>query len=136
LVNPNNDFIFTSDLKTIEMKNLEEFKKLIERYETITIEEIRKEWKNNDEGWETAQNLTGFGGTGTCTLCKAVGIDKNELFSNPNCSECVYEEDYGCIHGNNEKTYNKIEESKTPKGLLTAFRNRAKHLRKTYKNIL
>jgi len=121
------------------MKNLKEFKELIERYETITLEEIKTEWKKRkDLNWghsdyaayETANRLTGFGSSSTCTLCQAV---KQEFVR---CGDCVYGESYGCVNDGNEKTYQKIENTKTPKGLLTAFRNRAKHLKTTYKEIL
>ena len=117
------------------MKNITTFKKLIERYETITLDEIKKEWERNRKilgdndtvGFLVAQHLTGFGGSQTCTLCDAVY---------QNCDDCVYGEAYGCLTGENHESYEKIEEAKTPRTLFNAFRNRAKHLRKTYKEIL
>jgi hypothetical protein len=121
------------------MKNLREFKELIERYETITLDEIKTEWKiQKDKGWEdvdylayhTANKLTGFGSGSSCTLCKAV---KDEYVR---CSDCVYQYSYGCLNDVNEKSYNKIENTKTARGLFSAFRNRAKHLKETYKEIL
>ena len=121
------------------MKNLKEFKELIIRYETITLEEIKKEWnirkdvgENEDVGYYTIQKLTGFGSPWCCTLCQAAKT-VNDIVC---CDDCVYGESYGCFHNENEKTYQKIEDAKTPKGLLTAIRNRAKHLRKSYKEIL
>jgi hypothetical protein len=122
------------------MKNLKEFKKLIKRYETITLDEIKKEWKRiqsryeDDEisefttvGFFTAEHLTGFGFSSSCTLCRAVYNS---------CNDCVYGESCGCVNGKNQKTYKKIEDCKTPKGLLTAFRKRAEHLKTHYKEIL
>jgi len=134
------------------MKNLKEFKELIIRYETITLEEIKKEWNirkdvvgenedvgyytirklNEDVGYYTIRKLTGFGSPWCCTLCQAAKT-VNDIVC---CDDCVYGESYGCFHNENEKTYQKIEDAKTPKGLLTAIRNRAKHLRKSYKEIL
>ena len=122
------------------MKNLKEFKELIIRYETITLEEIKTEWKKRKDlnfgnssdyiPYETANKLTGFGSSSTCTLCLAVKTDFVR------CGDCVYAESYGCVNDSNEKTYNKIVNTRTPKGLLTAFRKRAEHLRNTYKEIL
>lgn len=120
------------------MKNLKEFKKLIERYETIELDEIKTEWKHQKDlhgdneyvGYNTVGKLTGFGSTSTCTLCQAVKTDF------VHCGDCVYGESFGCVNDGNEKTYVKIENARTPKGMLTALRNRAKHLRTTYKEIL
>ena len=53
-------------------KNLPEFKALIERYETITLEEIRAAWDADGEAtgdYDVREKLTGFGSTGSCTLC-------------------------------------------------------------------
>jgi hypothetical protein len=117
------------------MKNLEEFKKLIERYETITLDEIETVWKDKVDTYGiadtltyiVANKLTGFGASSTCTLCQSV---KTNII---HCADCVYGILLGCI---NDETYHKIENAKTPRGLLSAFKNRAKHLRKTYKEIL
>lgn len=123
------------------MKNLKEFKELIERYETITIGEIRKEWKDIKAKKErrsahyVAQSLTGFGGSRTCTLC--VAIDQRRY---NDCNGCVYfknyKEGFGCINTINEPSYRLVDYAETPTQLLKAYRNRAKHLRETYKEIL
>jgi len=122
------------------MKNLKEFKELIERYETVTIEEIREQWKitKKDETrigsvpHYTAQKLTGFGGSITCTLCLAI---------EQKCEQCVLsinstDDSYHCLNFHHRPTYDGINFSKSPAGLLTALRNRAKHYREFYKEIL
>jgi acetylglutamate synthase len=105
-------------------KAIEAAKKLIERYNSITIEEI--------EGCEStlyrskAHELTGFGSDETCVLCRSVLR---------NCSSCIYfdtsvSKNYGCTSNANYETYIKIISAKNPKQLLTAFRNRAAHITK------
>jgi hypothetical protein len=127
------------------MKNLKEFKELIQRYETITLEEIKETWKENDaklwrkyyyryssEGDYVAEDLTGFGSPQKCILCTAI---------KKKCSVCVWgidttenswyktDKNYSCCKNENEKTYKAIEYAKSPEELLQAFRNRAIRMR-------
>jgi len=104
------------------MKNLAEFKQLIERYETITLEEITETWAK--EKGETANKLTGFGSICTCSLCD---IRKNFFL----CDDCVWGYDTGikCSGGVNALTYGAIYFAKSPEKLLQAFRMRAKRMR-------
>jgi len=120
--------------------NIEEFKKLVDRYETITIEEIENAAKRySDEDFYLAKiDLTGFGNNNTCTLCqKSLDQDNDDR-----CIACVYAKDpivFGlsrCFSGKNNKTYNAIKYSNYALELLLAFRNRAKHLRKHYAKYL
>jgi hypothetical protein len=108
------------------MKNLQEFKSLIKRYETITLSEIQKHW-NKYGGWVTARNLTGFGTQGSCTLCLALGPIENKR--KKKCVECVYGRYHQCIMDGNKDTYYKIFYATTPVELLKAFRQRAKHMK-------
>lgn len=112
-----------------EIKNLAEFKELIKRYKTITLDEIKEENMSLAE-------LTGFGSTSTCQLCQAIKA---------NCKYCVYGKawrdrcgcpSYRCTTGKNRKTYDAIENAITPKELLKAYRNRAKHLKERYSDLL
>jgi len=100
-----------------QIKNLPEFIKLIERYETITLEEIEEQFCDSEI-------LTGFGDIDTCSLCLAIDS------INP-CPQCVYIQidNFKCHQSGNSDTYHKIRHAKTPKQLLTAYRNRAKHMR-------
>ena len=109
------------------MKNLPEFKALIIRYETITIEEIEKAEMSLSE-------LTKK--DGICTLCIPLSID--DFY--PDCEQCVYTKhnEYGsfqCITGIHYKTFYAMSEATTPKQLLTAYRNRAKHMRSILKKL-
>ena len=99
------------------MKNLKEFKALIERYETITIEEITKGFRRYTSN-EVPEYLTGFGASITCSLCVSAG----------SCNNCVYGKD-SCMDGKNEKTYFRITNADTPTKLKNAYRARAKHMR-------
>lgn len=117
-----------------DVKNLSEFKALIERYESITLEEIEKKSEHTMSGRsiitsDVRERLTGFGYKKTCSLCKGCYYD---------CNGCIYSIDdhaMNCIKGNNKSTYDAIEEATTPSELLEAFRNRAKHMRSIPANL-
>lgn len=116
-------------------KNIKEFQALVERYETITLDEIMCNW--NGGGINTAVELTGFGKDKYCKLCIAVGRNEyiNLFDSNGCCEKCIYK-GYNCNSGINRKTFVAIYNAETPQDLLNAFRARAKHLRKTYPQYL
>ncbi|HOG38243.1 MAG TPA: hypothetical protein PLD95_02110 [bacterium] len=116
-------------------KNIDELKSLIETYETISLEDIKKVWssifnkknkKSDYPGRDVAKNITGFG-TFSCILC--VKVKKQ-------CHYCVYGEYIGCILFSHKETYKNISEAKTSKQLYNAFRKRAKHLREYFNDIL
>lgn len=80
------------------MSNIKEFKELIEKYSSITLERIEEVWNEYDESYvhsgEIMHSLTGFGGVHSCSLCKAIG---NKAYGpawneDPNCRccNCVY----------------------------------------------
>ena len=104
------------------MKNLKEFKALIKRYESITLEEIKE--SGGFRTTETANELTGFGLARTCTLC--IYNDKNFK-----CADCVYYilTNHSCSDGHNVQTFYEIEGANTPTKLLNTFRARAKHMK-------
>lgn len=108
--------------------NIPEFKALIERYETITYQEVKEEWnKKNIKlrkiGLYVGGNLTGYGRTATCKLCISCKED---------CHLCVYKVSLGCINISEalRRSYNRINDADTALKLFNAFRNRAKVLRK------
>ena len=107
----------------MKAKNLKEAKELIKRYETITLEEIKKAFLP-EIAHHPAMFLTGCGSASKCIMCKG--------FS---CNECIY---YvytvnSCFRGINEKTYNRIKIANTPRKLLNAYRARAKHIKEILK---
>ena len=101
---------------------IEAAKKLIERYNEITVEDVVNA-KNS------RKKLTGFGFTSSCTLCRAC----RPKVGKPNCKACIYFSDETarhCLDGCNKKTYDNIRIAKTPKQLVAAFKNRAAHVTK------
>ena len=101
----------------MKAKNLKEFKTLIKRYETITIEEVTKGFTRSTNSL-VANRLTGFGNCASCTLCKV------------ECEKCVYLlTSDTCDHGINKKTFLRIINAGTPLKLFNAFRARAKHMK-------
>ena len=107
----------------MKAKNLKQFKALIERYETITLEEIEKV-HDDFYMYATPNTLTGFGNNLTCSLCSK----DNKIID---CVNCVYNirTSKHCNEGVNLKTFAKIVYAETPKSLLKAFRARAKHMK-------
>ena len=118
--------------------NDEAFYDLIERYESITLEEIEKVPKVTHVA--RLQYLTGFGQCETCTLCQAVTAYETDQMGEhdsppnpdePNCELCVYIEmtDDDCALGLNKSTFRAIKYAESPEGLLKAYRERASYMR-------
>ena len=115
-------------------KNIKEFKELILRYESITLEEIKKHQMKPEfmrAGCFNLSGLTGFGNPDTCTLCKAVDSD---------CYECAWHDTSNyftsgadCDSGNNEQTFMNIAFAETPQELKAAYKARANHMRNILK---
>ena len=73
------------------MKNLKAAKELLEKYKSITLEELKQVFKDLQESQEVydyivdgdmvLNTITGFGEPHNCLLCKAV----NEI-----CEDCIY----------------------------------------------
>ena len=118
-----------------DIRNVKEFVKLCERYETIKLEEIKKAFENETN---PQKKLTGFGCGVTCTLCKAI-VSPPNIWS---CNYCVWSlfdddrEHFYCVGGDNvrDKTYNNIRNADNPNGLLSAYRGRAKLMRQVMKD--
>ncbi len=115
--------------------NLKEAIALAERYETITLEEIKackapfQSYKGFDSVSARARKLTGFGGPTTCTLCIAV---------DDNCHRCIYPSSalvMDCLTKHN-KTYQAIDNACCSRDLLRAYRKRAVVLRKLIKKYI
>jgi hypothetical protein len=124
------------------MKNLKEFKALIERYETITLEEIdRYFYVVESDVSNVSKELTGFGSYFTCSLCLSVIIDKFSKIPKPDCNLCVYVsvEYFGNLGNVNNctkhPTYSNIKEATDPEELLNAYRERAKYMKTLIKDL-
>ena len=127
--------------KTMKPKNVKQFRELLKRYESITLEEIKYAakitpsscypWNDATLGERVANRLTGFGSRSTCILCTAVS----------ECSECVYSQDrrtpdIHCLIDKNRPTAIKIYNADTEEELLKAYRSRARYMRKNYSQYL
>ena len=123
----------------MKAKNLKEFKALIKRYESITLEEIKEAdvslpnttdvirivlFQVSGVYKQKANKLTGFGDNSTCTLCILPNLGSSD------CDGCVYLDmtEDKCNKGINLKTYIRICEANSPTKLRNAFRARAKHM--------
>lgn len=126
---------------------MKEFIKLIERYESLTIDEIAFAANGHyfDNGTlnseYVAKKLTGFGSP-SCVLCvSAMKLAKIKKFTKgkkreqreATCNHCVYFDVFGCMKGReNEESYNAILDAITPNDLLFAYRQRAELMRNKY----
>lgn len=118
-------------------KNIKAAEELIEKYESITLEDINT-FKSDDLQFdEIANKITGFGYVKSCTLCKVVN-KRDKMFNPEYCKLCIYGFNnkifMPCFKGYNKYTYYNIEKAHTAKGLLNAFKARAKHIRKLLKD--
>lgn len=105
-------------------------KELIDKYQSITLEQLKNLWKNEveqnpecviDGGWVLGL-ITGFGSC-DCVLCKAV---------NQNCSLCIHKhrpnwdkQGIPCVDG----LYYKMEKACTPEELYGYIQNRIEYLK-------
>ena len=110
-----------------EIKNLPEFRALIKRYQTITLEEIQSAFDGDgyDYDYDTSDleqvkiRLTGFGKTRSCTLCSAISYHTGD-----SCGGCVY---YHRVPGGGpvkcvgDETYDLINDAETPEELFRAY---------------
>ena len=127
------------------MKNIKEFRALIEKYESITLEELEnkreeltkhssfdKYCSEKDIIADTLQSITGFGNSYTCKLCY-VKIEYDPKVGDL-CKHCVW------FNGSSEinpcmehETFKEIEKSESFEELLIALKNRAKYMKKWLK---
>ena len=113
--------------------NIIEFKDLIKRYESITLEELTNP-KLRLLGSRAIMNyLTGFGDYETCTLCVKAEELSIEVYGNifATCNFCIWTTtDNFCYYGKNEQTYSAIWEARNREKLFEAVKKRAEHMKK------
>lgn len=112
------------------MKNLEAARELLEKYKSITLEELKQVFKDLQEsqkdydyivdGEEVLNTITGFGKTYTCPLCKSV----DEI-----CEYCIYsfrinERSTPCL----DIIYSRISNSETAEELYQYLQQRISYL--------
>jgi len=110
------------------IKNLKEFKNLIVKYKSLTIDDIIEEWdKHNACSGEVVMNrLTGFGDTDTCSICS--------IINKPKCTYCVYT----VVTGENctdHESYDFIQYASYPTTLYKAIQERIEFMEKILETI-
>ena len=87
--------------------SIEAAKKLIERYNEITVEDVKNANPSAIfSGRLVARSITGYSSVSDCTLCSPC-IANNFL----NCGICIYSsiwDGYHCVEGCNSKSYHEI----------------------------
>lgn len=104
------------------MKNLKEAKELLEKYKSITLEQLEKDYKENPilVGFDFLNKITGFGDTNSCILCTAV---------NEGCVNCIYsfridERPFPCL----DKIYIEMDRATSAEELFNAIQKRISYL--------
>jgi len=99
-------------------KNIKAAKKLIKKYRSITVEDIKK--AHEEFPFQVIANrLTGIGDYEACPLCTSI---------NHNCEICIYQGFNQCTHDENAFTYFRIQSATNPRQLVIAFKARADHI--------
>ena len=104
------------------MKNIEAAKELLEKYKSITLEELEEEYEGAfiPLGLEILNKITGFGDTVSCILCKAVyGM----------CVKCIYsfridEREVPCL----DEIYKEMKNAESAEKLFNAIQKRISYL--------
>ena len=116
-------------MSKINKRNLVAFRRLIEKYESITMEDINTVLDTNRSlafliSENVLNKLTGFGNKYTCTLCKT----SRSIY----CNDCLYVIKTGalCNKGGNDKTYWDIVKCVNYTDLPMLCKKRARHMRK------
>lgn len=107
--------------------NIEAAKELLAHYKSLTLNELKFQWDKYMEEYEcdyinggnVLGEITGFGCTGSCPLCRAC---------NTNCNQCIYSlgreydgfGDFPCIN----ESYHKIADALSADELYEALQYR------------
>lgn len=119
--------------------NINAARKLLEKYQSLTLDELTKVWIKLDselgneceiQGSDVLSEITGFGCTSTCMLCKEAQTLK--VAEESYCSHCVYSTQYPgvdmfCL----DHTYDAMVYAENKKQLFNAIQNRIKYLKET-----
>lgn len=120
----------------MQIKNLDAAKHLVQKYRSITKEDLDKFADECDEElFETLSRITGFGCFSSCCLCKeCVNTDE----SDPNCERCLYSRDGSgssylmCVE---QSTYAAIRDAENISSLYEAIQARADYIESLIKEI-
>lgn len=124
----------------MKASNEKEFKALIKKYESITINDLEDHRLRAEPLHRTLKLITGFGSATSCTLCKKASEGSCEF---PRCDKCVYgivatrkDDSHFCCDYENELSYDLIYYADTFELLLTAVKVRAEHMKTVWKSYL
>lgn len=119
----------------MQINNLDAARRLVEKYRSITREELESNACEDDECWyEVLSKITGFGSLKKCYLCKECGY----MAGDPDCSKCLYSWNTGgecCVPCINQDTYCAICEAESLDELYEAIHNRADFIEGLIKEI-
>lgn len=119
----------------MQVDNLGAARRLVEKYRSITKEELESNACENDECWyEVLSKITGFGSLKKCYLCKECGY----IAGDPDCSKCLHSwnnTDGSCVPCINQDTYCAIHEAESLDELYEAIQNRADFIEDLIKEI-
>lgn len=104
------------------MKNLKAAKELLEKYKSITLEQLEEDYEGDfiPLGFDILNKITGFGETTSCILCKAV---------NGVCVNCIYSfrisgRKVPCL----DEIYKEMENATSAEELYNALQKRISYL--------
>ena len=105
-----------------QLKNLKEAKELLEKYKSITLEQLEEDYEGGliPLGFDVLNKITGFGDFTACILCKATGGA---------CVNCIYsfrmdKRIAPCI----DEIYKEMEMAKSAEELFNAIQKRISYL--------
>ena len=110
---------------------MEALKKLITKYESITLEQLEKLFDKCDYGYEVMEILTGFGNITTCIVCEEAQR-RNPDPKQIGCEYCIYkkifpysDDKYYCM----DDTYRNMSDAESAEELYEAIQERVKLLK-------
>lgn len=113
------DVVKSLNIRT--MKNLKAAKELLEKYKSITLEQLEKEYKKYTfiPGKQVMYNITDFGSV-FCIICKS---------ASNNCSNCIYSfRDEDSVFQCMDIIYKEMEKATSAEELFNAIQKRISYL--------
>lgn len=119
----------------MQINNLDAARRLVEKYRSITREELESNACEDDEYWyEVLSKITGFGSLKKCYLCKECGY----IAGDTDCSKCLYSWNTSsecCVPCIEQDTYRNIRDAESLDELYEAIQNRADFIEALIKEI-
>lgn len=125
----------------MQIKNLDAAKRLVEKYESITREELESNAREDEDLWHNVLfRITGFGSLKKCCLCKECYNEDSNESSNPNCTKCLYSWNTDSVNSWSipcvgQDTYRDICDAESLDELYEAIQNRADFIENLIKEI-